>query len=133
MPDGHVIKKPEDLSQSRWKPVNELKNGPVTLQLHMSGTRLYPRFQAILVLAGSFSTHECNEASLTLDRVLFCTGSDKRYTIPETAPSEEAVCGGYWDDVDDVLLGSTTLSEMVKRVKAKVSNVPRKPSCIAQS
>ena len=38
MPDGHVIKKPEDLSQSRWKPVNALKNSPVTLQLHVSGT-----------------------------------------------------------------------------------------------
>ena len=53
MPDGHVIKKPEDLSQSRWKPVNELKNSPVTLQLHMSGTRLYPCYSSGTVVRGS--------------------------------------------------------------------------------
>ncbi|KAL7464078.1 hypothetical protein ACHAXS_004505 [Conticribra weissflogii] len=55
--------------------------------------------------------------------ILHCSWSGQRHTIPERPPSDEDDAANYFDESpssDEVLLGSTTLYDLVQRVKSKI-------------
>mmetsp|Transcript_9497 Transcript_9497/g.21437 ORF Transcript_9497/g.21437 Transcript_9497/m.21437 type:complete len:173 (+) Transcript_9497:151-669(+) len=52
---------------------------------------------------------------------IFCSWSGKRFNIPETHVQSAANLANYFDEApEDKLLGSTTLQELVKRVKKDI-------------
>lgn len=54
--------------------------------------------------------------------VIHCSWSGQRYPVPAKAPSEECEEANYFDEspAEDVLLGSTTLFDLIQKVKAKI-------------
>ena len=51
---------------------------------------------------------------------LHCSWDDKRFVLPSQPPNENVSVNYYDEQSDDVLLGSTTLYEVIKKVKAQI-------------